>query len=49
MVGHASGCFGYIKDWMEKKIRRHQMRARNRNVFSGNEWNMDWFYKSLGL
>jgi RNA-directed DNA polymerase len=48
-VGHASGCFGYIKDWMEKKIRRHQMRARKRCGFGWDRWNREWFYKSLGL
>lgn len=48
-VGHASGCFGYIKDWVEKKIRRHQMRAMNRCGFGWNRWNRDWFYKNLGL
>ena len=48
-VGHASGCFGYIKDWVEKKIRRHEMRARKRSGFGWNRWNRDWFYKNLGL
>lgn len=48
-VGHASGCFGYIKDWVERKIRRHQMRARKRSGFGWNRWNRDWFYKNLGL
>jgi len=27
-VGNSSECFGYIKDWVEKKIRRHLVRAR---------------------
>ena len=27
-VGHSSRCFGYVKDWVEKKIRRHLMRAQ---------------------
>jgi RNA-directed DNA polymerase len=48
-VGHASRCFGYIKDWVEKKIRRHQMRARKCCGFGWNRWNRDWFYKNLGL
>jgi RNA-directed DNA polymerase len=26
-VGHASECFSFIKDWVEKKIRRHMGRA----------------------
>ena len=27
-VGHSSRCFSFVKDWVEKKIRRHLMRAR---------------------
>jgi RNA-directed DNA polymerase len=27
--GNASRCFGFVKDWVEKKVRRHLMRARN--------------------
>jgi RNA-directed DNA polymerase len=32
-IGSSSRCFGYIKDWVEKKIRRHLMRARQRSGF----------------
>jgi hypothetical protein len=32
-VGHSSRCFGYVKDWVEKKIRRHLMRARQLGGF----------------
>jgi hypothetical protein len=27
-VGHSSKCFSLIKDWVEKKVRRHMLRAR---------------------
>src|SRR5256885_3165935 len=27
-VGHSARCFAMIQDWVEKKIRRHLMRAR---------------------
>jgi RNA-directed DNA polymerase len=27
-VGHSSVCFSFIKDWVEKKVRRHMLRAR---------------------
>jgi RNA-directed DNA polymerase len=37
-VGNSSKCFGYIKDWVEKKIRRHLMRARKRRGFGWNRW-----------
>jgi hypothetical protein len=26
-VGHSSRCFSYIRDWVEKKIRHHSVRA----------------------
>jgi len=48
-VGHSSECFGYIKDWVEKKIRRHLMRARKRHGFGWNRWSRVWFYETLGL
>jgi RNA-directed DNA polymerase len=27
-IGHSSRCFGFVKSWVEKKIRRHLMRSR---------------------
>ena len=48
-VGNSSECFGYIKDWVEKKIRRHLMRARKRRGFGWNRWSRAWFYETLGL
>jgi RNA-directed DNA polymerase len=32
-VGHSSRCFSYIRDWVEKKIRCHLARARQRPGF----------------
>ncbi len=37
-VGHSSECFSFIKDWVEKKIRRHMMRARNQKGFGWKRW-----------
>lgn len=48
-VGNSSECFGYIKDWVEKKIRRHLMRARKGRGFGWNRWSRAWFYVTLGL
>jgi RNA-directed DNA polymerase len=48
-VGNSSQCFGYVKDWVEKKVRRHLMRARNRPGFGWNRWSRSWFYYKLGL
>lgn len=48
-IGSSSRCFGYIKDWVEKKIRRHLMRARQRPGFGWDRWSRAWLYKTLGL
>jgi RNA-directed DNA polymerase len=48
-VANSSQCFGYIKDWVEKRIRRHLMSARKRRGFGWNRWSRAWFYKTLGL
>ena len=48
-VGHSSRCFGYVKDWVEKKIRRHLMRARKRQGFGWKRWSRQWLYRQLGL
>ena len=48
-VGHASECFGYIQDWVEKKIRRHLMRARKRKGFGWTRWSRQWLYETLRL
>src|ERR1700757_4149847 len=40
-VGHSGGCFSYIKDWVEKKVRRHLAHARKRKGFcwkGGKRW-----------
>jgi RNA-directed DNA polymerase len=48
-VGHASRCFSFVKDWVEKKIRRHLMRARKRKGFGWQRWSRQWLYGELGL
>ena len=48
-IGHSSRCFGYVRDWVEKKIRRHLTRARNRRGFGWKRWNTKWLYERLGL
>ena len=48
-VGHSSRCFSMIKDWVEKKIRRHLMRARQRKGFGWKRWSNNWLYETLGL
>ena len=48
-VGHSSRCFGYVKDWVEKKVRRHLMRNRKRTGFGWDRWSSQWIYRNLGL
>ena len=48
-VGHSSRCFSYIRDWVEKKIRRHLARACQRRGFGWQRWSKEWLYGTLGL
>ena len=48
-VGMSSQCFGYVKDWVEKKVRRHLMKARGYRGFGWDRWSRSWLYKELGL
>ena len=48
-IGNSSHYFGYIKDWVEKKIRRYMMRARKRRGFGWKRWSRAWLYETLGL
>ncbi|WP_454875255.1 group II intron reverse transcriptase/maturase [Paraburkholderia xenovorans] len=48
-VGHSSECFSFIKDWVEKKIRRHMGRSRNRRGFGWKRWIRRWLYEELKL
>ena len=48
-VGHSSRCFAFIEDWVNKKIRRHLMRARKRKGFGWKRWSTEWLYQTLGL
>jgi len=48
-VGDASRCFGFVKDWVEKKVRRHLMRARKLRGFGWDRWSRRWLYDRLGL
>ena len=48
-VGHSSECFGYVKDWVEKKVRRHLAHARKQKGFGWEQWSRQWLYDTLGL
>jgi len=48
-VGNSSRCFSMIKAWVEKKVRRHLMRARSRRGCGWKRWSTEWLYRHLGL
>jgi RNA-directed DNA polymerase len=48
-IGNSSRCFLMIKNWVEKKVRRHLMRARGRQGFGWKRWSTRWIYDQLGL
>jgi RNA-directed DNA polymerase len=48
-VGHSSRCFSFIKLWVEKKIRRHLMRARGQRGFGWMRWSTTWLHDKLGI
>ena len=48
-VGHSSECFSFIKDWVEKKVRRHLGRSRKRRGFGWKRWSRSWLYDVLKL
>jgi RNA-directed DNA polymerase len=48
-VGDSSRCFSMVKDWVEKKVRRHLMRARGRQGYGWARWSRQWLYQRLGL
>lgn len=43
-IGNSSKVFGYVKDWLTKKIRRHLMRAKGRSGFGWTRWSTKGLY-----
>jgi RNA-directed DNA polymerase len=43
-IGHSAKTFGYVKDWLTKKIRRHLMRAKGRQGFGWTRWSTKELY-----
>ena len=48
-VGDSHRCFGSIKNWVEKTVRRHLRRARNRKGFGWKRGRRRWLYDTLRL
>jgi RNA-directed DNA polymerase len=48
-IGNSTRCFSYVRDWVEKKTRRHLMKARLWKGFGWETWSKRWLYQTLGL
>ncbi len=48
-VGNSTRCFGYVRRWVEEKVRRHMMRCKKREGFGWKRWSSPWLYATLGL
>ena len=48
-VGRSGRCFSFVKLWVEKKVRRHLMRAKMRQGFGWTRWSTAWIRERLGL
>jgi len=48
-IGDSGECFEFIRDWVEKKVRRHMMHAQKRKGFGWTRWSRQWLYLTLRL
>jgi RNA-directed DNA polymerase len=48
-IGNSNRCFSYIKDYVEKKIRRFWMKQRGKKGYGWKRWSSSWLYDILGL
>ncbi len=48
-IGNAARCFKLVQVWVEKKVRRHMMRARGCWGFGWKRWSTAWIYRVLGV
>ncbi len=48
-IGDSSRCFSMVKRWVEKKVRRHLMRAQGRQGMGWKQWSTKGLHETLGL
>ena len=48
-IGNLSRCFSMVKRWVEQKIRRHMMSARQRPGMGWKRWSTQWIHGTLGV
>ena len=47
--GNSTRCFGYVREWVEKKVRRHLMRNSKCQGFGWKRRSTRWLHTNLGL
>jgi RNA-directed DNA polymerase len=47
--GNSTHCFCFVRDWVEKKVRRHLARNSKRPGFGWKRWSTQWLTRNLGL
>nr|WP_245547388.1 reverse transcriptase domain-containing protein [Halobacteroides halobius] len=47
--GDSRNCFSYIRDYVEKKVRRYLMKQRGKQGYGWKRWSSDWLYNKVGL
>ncbi|MBM7558238.1 reverse transcriptase domain-containing protein, partial [Halanaerobacter jeridensis] len=48
-IGNSENCFSYIKDYVEKKVRRYLMKQRGKKGYGWKRWSSNWLYNEVGL
>jgi len=48
-MGNSARCFTYLREWVQRKVRRHMMRARKRKGLGWKRWSTEWIFRTLGL
>lgn len=43
-IGNSNKVFGYVKDWLTRKIRRHLMKAKGKQGFGWKQWSTKGLY-----
>ena len=48
-IGNSSKCFSFVRNWVEKKARRHLARSGQRRGFGWKRWSREWLYQEFGI
>jgi len=48
-IGNSAKVFGYVKDWLTRKIRRHLMKAKGKQGFGWKQWSTKGLYAMYNI